>query len=43
MSLQRLGQKDAACSSFFELSAKFPNAPAHVKGSAQLERQRAGC
>jgi tol-pal system protein YbgF len=43
MSLQRLGQKDAACSSYGELSAKFPNAPPHVKASAQLERQRAGC
>jgi tol-pal system protein YbgF len=43
MSLQRLGQKDAACSSYGELSAKFPNAPPHVKASAQQERQRAGC
>ena len=43
MSLQRLGQKDAACSSYGELSSKFPNAPPHVKASAQAERQRAGC
>jgi tol-pal system protein YbgF len=43
MSLQRLGQKDAACSSFGELTTKFPNAPAHVKTTAQTERQRAGC
>jgi len=43
MSLQRLGQKDAACSSFSELSTKFPTAPAHVKTTAQTERQRAGC
>ena len=43
MSLQRLGQKDAACSSFSELTTKFPNAPAHVKTTAQTERQRAGC
>jgi tol-pal system protein YbgF len=43
MSLDRLGQKEAACSSFAELSAKFPNAPAHVKSRAQSERQRAGC
>jgi tol-pal system protein YbgF len=43
MSLQRLGQKDAACSSYGELNTKFPNAPPHVKASAQLERQRAGC
>jgi tol-pal system protein YbgF len=43
MSLQRLGQKDAACSSFNELTTKFPGAPSHVKSAAQTERQRAGC
>lgn len=43
MSLQRLGQKDAACTSFNELGTKFPNAPAHVKTTATTERQRAGC
>lgn len=43
MSLQRLGQKDAACTSFGELNSKFPNAPAHVKSTANAERQRAGC
>jgi tol-pal system protein YbgF len=43
MSLQRLGQKDAACSSFNELSTKYPNAPARVKTTAQTERQRGGC
>jgi tol-pal system protein YbgF len=43
MSLQRLGQKDAACSSFNELVSKYPSAPPHVKTSAQAERQRAGC
>ena len=43
MSLQRLGQKDAACSSYNELVTKFPAAPAHVKSTAQTERQRAGC
>jgi tol-pal system protein YbgF len=43
MSLQRLGQKEAACSSFGELATKFPSAPAHVKTTAQTERQRAGC
>jgi tol-pal system protein YbgF len=43
MSLQRLGQKDAACSSYSELAAKFPSAPTHVKNTAQSERQRAGC
>jgi tol-pal system protein YbgF len=43
MSLQRLGQKDAACSSFNELATKYPNPPAHVKNIAQAERQRGGC
>jgi tol-pal system protein YbgF len=43
MSLDRLGQKDAACSSYAELNARFPSAPAHVKTRAQSERQRLGC
>jgi tol-pal system protein YbgF len=43
MSLDRLGQKEAACSSFNELSARFPQAPAHVKGRADSERRRLGC
>jgi tol-pal system protein YbgF len=43
MSLDRLGQKDAACSSFAELSTKFPTAPQSVKNRAQSERQRVGC
>jgi tol-pal system protein YbgF len=43
MSLQRLGQKDAACSSFNELQTKFPSPPAHVKTIAQAERRRSGC
>jgi tol-pal system protein YbgF len=43
MSLQRLGQKDAACSSYSEFATKFPNPPAHVKSLAQAERQRSGC
>lgn len=43
MSLSRLGQKDAACSSFSELTTKYPNPPAHVKSIAQAERQRSGC
>ncbi|MBA4174346.1 MAG: tol-pal system protein YbgF, partial [Hyphomicrobium sp.] len=36
-------QKDAACSSYGELTVKYPNAPAHVKSRAQSERQRIGC
>jgi tol-pal system protein YbgF len=43
MSLQRLGQKDAACSSFRELQAKFPAPPAHVRSLAKTERKRSGC
>jgi tol-pal system protein YbgF len=43
MSLDRLGQKDAACSSFAELNTKFPNAGQSVKSRAQSERQRVGC
>jgi tol-pal system protein YbgF len=43
MSLQRLGQKDAACSSHSEFATKFPNPPAHIKSLAQAERQRSGC
>lgn len=43
MSLDRLGQKDAACASFGELLSKFPTAPENVKARAQSERQRVGC
>jgi len=43
MSLDRLGQKDAACSSFAELSKRFPDAPENVKTSARQERKRIGC
>lgn len=43
MSLDRLGQKDAACSSYAELNTKFPNAPQNVKMRAKSERQRVGC
>lgn len=43
MSLDRLGQKDAACSSYSELNSKFPNAPQNVKARALSERQRVGC
>jgi tol-pal system protein YbgF len=43
MSLDRLGQKDAACSSYSELSTRFPDAPENVKSSAKSERQRIKC
>jgi tol-pal system protein YbgF len=43
MSLDRLGQKDAACTSYNELNTRFPNAPQSVRSRAQSERQRVGC
>lgn len=43
MSLDRLGQKDAACASFSELNTRFPNAAPDVKSRASSERQRLGC
>jgi tol-pal system protein YbgF len=43
MSLDRLGQKDAACTSFAELNTRFPDAPDNVKSRASSERQRIGC
>jgi tol-pal system protein YbgF len=43
MSLQRLGQRDAACFYYNEFAATFPNPPAHIRNLAQAERQRGGC
>lgn len=43
MSLDKLGQKDAACSSYGELGTRFPTAPPHIKSRATSERQRLGC
>ncbi|MEW5964357.1 MAG: tol-pal system protein YbgF [Pseudomonadota bacterium] len=43
LSLDRLGQKDAACSSFSEFNMRFPTAPAQLKTRAQSERRRVGC
>jgi len=43
MSLDRLGQRQAACSSLSELNAQFPNAPQHVRDKAASERSRVGC
>lgn len=43
MSLDRLGQKEAACSSYGELATRFPTAPPHIKSRAQSERQRMHC
>lgn len=43
MSLDRLGQREAACSSLSELNAQFPDAPQHVRDRAKTERNRVGC
>ena len=43
MSLAELGQKDAACSTFGELAAKYPQAPEHILDQAKGERKKAGC
>ena len=43
LSLKKLGQTRAACKTFDELAAKFPNAPRHVKQRAGMERRRAHC
>lgn len=39
----RLPQGLAACSTFGELSAKYPQAPAHILDQAKGERKKAGC
>jgi tol-pal system protein YbgF len=43
MSLDRLGQRDAACSSFGELATRYPSAAASVKARADNERRKIGC
>jgi tol-pal system protein YbgF len=43
MSLQRLGQKDAACSSFTEFASKYPSPPDRIRSLADAERKRSGC
>jgi tol-pal system protein YbgF len=43
MSMSRMGQKDAACSSFNELNTRFPAASTDVKSRATAEKQRSGC
>ena len=43
LSLDKLGARDAACASYADLNAKFPNAPGHVKNRADTERRRLGC
>lgn len=43
MSLDALGNKDAACTVWGELGSKFPQASPSVVARAKLERQKAGC
>jgi tol-pal system protein YbgF len=43
MSLQALGQKDAACASFAEFSKKFPGASKSMMNRVQAEQKGAGC
>jgi len=43
ISLDRLGERDSACSTFSELNSRFPRAPQHVLAKAETERRRAGC
>jgi tol-pal system protein YbgF len=43
MSLAELSQKDAACSTFKELKAKYPSAPEHIADEAKAERKKIGC
>lgn len=43
MSLSQLGKNAEACATLKQLSAKYPNAPAHVKTKADSERRRVGC
>jgi tol-pal system protein YbgF len=43
ISLAELGQKDAACSTFKELNAKYPGAPVHIGDEAKAWRKKTGC
>ena len=43
MSLDRLGQKEAACTSYSELNSRFPTAAQNIKARADSERRRIGC
>ncbi len=43
LSLNELGQKKAACSTFQELSKNFPDAPKHVSNRAAKETRRLRC
>ena len=43
MSMERKGNRAAACRALQELNARYPNPPAHVKTWEAAERRRAGC
>ena len=43
MSMERKGNKPAACRALQELNARYPNPPAHVRSWETAERRRAGC
>lgn len=43
MSLQRLGQSEAACQTFAELKSKYRKLPGHVDRRLSDEHRRAGC
>ncbi|MEN6542836.1 tol-pal system protein YbgF [Parvibaculum sp.] len=43
MTLNQLGQKDAACATFGQLKEQFPQAAPAIVARAKQERQKAGC
>ncbi len=43
MSMERKGNRPAACRALQELRTRYPNPPAHVRTWEQAERRRAGC
>ncbi len=43
MSMERKGNKAAACRALQELKTRYPNPPAHVRTWETAERKRAGC
>ncbi|WP_181706633.1 tol-pal system protein YbgF [Chthonobacter rhizosphaerae] len=43
LSLEGLGERDAACATYGELSRKFPSAPAALLDRASAQRTKAGC
>ncbi len=43
LSLEGLGERDAACATYGELSKKYPSAPAALIERARAQRSKAGC